>query len=76
MGGAGKERKQKEERQELSPEVLERRQFISFVLLPTFRNKPLKFKGGDSQDGLITPPQSYDQLSLDERRFVKEHLIR
>jgi len=32
------------------------------------RNKPLKFKGGDSQDGLITPPQSYDQLSLDERR--------
>jgi len=38
------------------------------------RNSPrrqkggLKFKGGDSQDGQITPPQSYDQLGLDERR--------
>jgi len=32
------------------------------------RIKPFKFKGGDSQDGLITPPQSYDQLSVDERR--------
>ena len=68
MGGAGKEGKQKKERQELSPEVLDRRLIISFIPLPPFRNKPLKFKGGDSQDGLITPPQSYDQLSLDERR--------
>jgi len=33
------------------------------------RNKPLKFKGnGDNGEGLITPPSSYDQLSLDERR--------
>ena len=40
------------------------------IIIP-FRNKPLKFKGGDSQDGLITPPQSYDQLSLDERRSAQ-----
>jgi len=33
------------------------------------RNKPLKLRGnGESNDGLITPPQSYDQLPLDERR--------
>jgi len=31
------------------------------------RNKPLKFRG-ENTDGLITPPQSYDQLSLDDRR--------
>lgn len=28
----------------------------------------LKFKAGEGQDGTITPPQSYDQLCLDERR--------
>ena len=35
------------------------------------RTKPvsLRFRGGESGvDGLVTPPQSYDQLSIDERR--------
>ncbi|XP_023342333.1 ataxin-7-like protein 3 [Eurytemora carolleeae] len=33
------------------------------------RNKPLRFKGsGENADGLVTPPQSYDQLSPEERR--------
>jgi len=35
------------------------------------RNKILKFRtNGNEQDGLITPPQSYDQLTLEERRHL------
>ena len=36
------------------------------------RNKSLKFKGGEYGDGsgTITPPQSYDHLSLEERRSL------
>jgi len=35
------------------------------------RNKSIKFRSnGNDQDGLITPPQSYDQLSLEERRHL------
>lgn len=33
------------------------------------RNKSLKFKGYDG-DGSVTPPQSYDHLSLEERRSL------
>jgi len=39
------------------------------------RNKPVKVKGnGENTDGLITPPQSYDQLSLDERRHLLNNI--
>jgi len=34
------------------------------------RNKSLKYKEfkGENSDGMVTPPQSYDQLSLEDRR--------
>lgn len=42
------------------------------------RTKPvsLRFRGGEggSVDGLVTPPQSYDQLSLDERRHLLNNI--
>ncbi len=44
-----------------------------------FRTKPvsLRFRGGEGGgvDGLVTPPQSYDQLSIEERRWIRILLL-
>ena len=43
------------------------------------RTKPvgLRFRGGEGGlvDGLVTPPPSYDQLSIEERRCAELLLI-